>query len=159
MTGGFFGPDTASGATGDPSGGVGSPASVTGATGDPSGGSPADPTGATGSSSGQPTDPPVNKDNVLGSWDNRFLHGTDGSWGNSGLMPDTGIQGLIGDLTSLIRDLTNILGSLGGPWTPDGNNGSGMGLPGDWSGHGSAGGLDDGGNHHHHHDLWKPGQH
>jgi hypothetical protein len=71
-------------------------------------------------------------------------------------MPDPSLQNLIGDLTSLIRELTNILGAVAGPWTPDGNNG-GVGSPDDWRGHGSAGGLDqDGGHHHHHSDLWKP---
>ena len=148
MTGGSD-PAGATGATG----GAGSPSDPTGATG------ASDPSGPTGTSSGQPTDPPVNQDNVLGSWDSRFLHGTGGSWGDPGWMPDSGLQSLIGDLTSLIRDLTNILSSLVGSWPPDGENGHGMGSPDGWSSHGSVGGLDDGGkHHHHHHDMWRPDQ-
>jgi hypothetical protein len=68
-------------------------------------------------------------------------------------MPDPSIQTLIGDLTSLIRELTSILGAVVGD---DGNGG--VGSPEDWRGHGSAGGLggDDGGHHHHQQDWWKP---
>jgi collagen type VII alpha len=108
-------------------------------------------TGATGGV-GSPSDPPVNQNTVLGSWDTGFMQGTGGSWSNPGWTPDPNIQTLIGDLTSLIRELTNILGTAGGD-----NGYGGVGSPDDWRGFGSAGGLgDDGGHHHQHHDLWKP---
>jgi hypothetical protein len=112
-------------------------------------------TGMTGGV-GSPTDPPVNQNTLLGSWDNGFLHGTDGSSANLGSMPDASVQSMLGDLTSLIRELTNILSSLGGTWSADGNNGQGMGTPLDGRSQGSVGSLDDGGQHHHHQDLWKP---
>jgi len=97
----------------------------------------------------------VNHNTLLGSLDGSFLNGTGGG-GNLGSMVDTSIQSLIGDLTSLIRDLTSILGSLVGTWSSDGENGQNLGSLGDWSGNqGSVGGLDDGGKHHqHHHDIW-----
>jgi hypothetical protein len=139
--------------------GAGDPPGASGSTGGV--GSPLDPAGSTGSSSGPNADPQVNQDNVLGSWDSKFLYGADGSWGNPGWSPDGGIQNLIGDLTSLIRDLTNLITSLVGAWSADVENGNGVGSPGDWSGsQGSVGSLDDGGNHHHHHhpDMWRPDQ-
>jgi hypothetical protein len=120
------------------------------------GGDPDGDAGSTGGSSDPFSDPPVNQNTVLGSWDTGFLQGTGGSWNNPGWTPDQGIQNLIGDLTNLIRDLTNILSALSGSWTPDGNDGYGVGAPGDWRGQGSVGGLDDGTGHHDHHNLWKP---
>jgi hypothetical protein len=127
----------------------GDPSGMTGAGDDLVGGA-----GATGGSdpsgSGQSSDPPVNQDNVLGSWDSQFLQGN--NYGS----PDPSLQSLIGDLTNLIRELTNIMGSSVGPLTTDGENGQGMGTPFDGSSQGSVGGLDDGGHHHHHNDLWKP---
>ena len=126
---------------GDPTGGTGGTGGV---------GSPFDSTGT--------SDPPVNQNTVLGSWDNGFLQGNGESWTNPGWTPDPSTQALIGDLTSLIRELTNILGSLAGSWSPDGENGGGVGTPNDWRGHeGSAGAWDQGGKPHHH-DLWKPDQ-
>jgi hypothetical protein len=78
------------------------------------------------------------------------MHGT-GGWSNAGWMPDSSVQTLIGDLTGLIRELTNILAAV-----VDENGHGGVGSPDDWRGFGSAGGLGDDGGHHHHHDLWKP---
>jgi hypothetical protein len=159
-------PSGATGSTGssDPSGATGNtggsdPSGLSGGTGahDPSGSTgSSDPSGTTGTSSGQPSDPPVNQNNVLGSWDNGFLQGTGGSWGDPG-WTDPSLQALIGDLTDLIRDLTSIISSVMGSWTPDGSNVSGMGSPFDGSGQGSVGSLDDGSSHHHHH-TWTPGQ-
>jgi hypothetical protein len=116
--------------------------------------------GAAGSSGGAgapPSDPqgsPVNHDNVLGSWDSGFLHGTGGSSSGHGstpvLPPDV--------RDGLWSDLTNVGDSRGGHWTPDGDKGQGMGTPYDGRGHGSVGGLNEDGKPHHH-DLWKPDHH
>jgi hypothetical protein len=92
---------------------------------------------------------PVSQDNVLGSWDSRFLHGTDHAW-TPVMPPDVARE--------LLSELTRIEDPRGGHWTPDSDKGQGMGTPYDGHGHGSVGGLDEHGKPHHH-DLWKPDHH
>jgi hypothetical protein len=130
----------------------------TGATGgDPSGHDWQGATGLPGGAGAPPSDPqgsPVNHGNVLGSWDNGFLHGANGptvdhGW-NAVLPPDV--------RDGVLSDLTNVGDSRGGHWTPDGDKGQGMGTPYDGRGHGSVAGLGDEGKPHHH-DLWKPDHH
>jgi hypothetical protein len=102
---------------------------------------------------GAPRNSPVNQDNVLGSWDSRFLHGSDdpsSGHGSTPVLPPDVRDGLW-------SDLTNVGDGRGGHWTPDADNGHGMGTPYDGRGHGSVGVDEDGKPHHH--DLWKPDHH
>ena len=114
-------------------------------------------TGSSGGAGAPPSDPqssPVNHDNALGSWISGFLHGSNGSGTGQAwtpvVPPDVARE--------LLAELTRIVDLRGGHWTPDGDNGQGMGTPYDGRGHGSVAGLGDEGKPHHH-DLWKPDHH
>jgi hypothetical protein len=95
----------------------------------------------------------VGPDNVLGQREDQFLHGSHGLSTDHASGPVLPLD----LLRSLWSDLTNVGGSRGGYWTPDGHKGQGTGLPHDRQGQGSVGGLDD--HSRSHHDLWKPDHH
>ena len=88
-------------------------------------GAPHDPRG-----SGYSYDPPkVGPDDVLGSWDRSFLHGTNGpatdhAWTH--VMPHDLRDGLC-------SDLTNVGDPRGGHWSPDDDRHHGMGTPHRWA--------------------------
>jgi hypothetical protein len=120
----------------------------TGATGgDPSGQRASGSTGGAGASHGSP----VTQDDVLGSLDGKFLHGTNGPatdhvW-TSVLPPDVA--------RGVVSDLTNVGDPRSGNWTPEADRRHGMDTRYHGHAHGSVGGADEH-DKPHHHDLWKP---
>jgi hypothetical protein len=93
---------------------------------------------------------PVNHETMLGSWDKRFLHRTNGPATDQASA--SALQRHVAG--GLASDLTNVNGSRGGRWTSDGEKGRGISTPHDRHADASFGGVSENSSSHHNGAWW-----